>query len=270
MKKSSVFRWLVALNVLAALLLSATSALAAGPRVRVIHASPDAPAVDVWADGKPAFTNAPFKGITPYAALTAGAHQFQVVPTGMTSPAVISATLTLAADKDYSVAAVGKLADIAPLVLEDNNAAPATGKAHVRFVHASPDAPAVDIAVKGGPVIFSNVAYKGVGTYTPVDAGTYDLEVRPAGKTDVVLSIPGVKLENGGVYTAWAMGLAGGDPKLTAVLSVDRAPSAAPGTMPVTGGGNLNLPAMTAFLGLSLIVAGLTTMRRSAPQAVRK
>jgi hypothetical protein len=125
-------------------------------------------------------------------------------------------------------------------------------------------------AVKGGPVIFSNVAFKGVGNYTPVDAGTYDLEVRPAGKTDVVLSIPAVKLENGGVYTAWAMGLAGGDPKLTAVLSVDRAPSNAPTTMPVTGGSADSLLAMTVLLGLSLTIFGLTAMRRLAPQAVRK
>ena len=270
MAKSSVTRLLIALGVLTGLVLTASSALAAGPRVRVIHASPDAPAVDVWADGKPAFTNAAFKAITPYASLTAGAHQIQVVPAGKTTPAVISTTLTLAADKDYSVVAVGKLANIAPLVLEDNNAAPAAGKAHIRFVHASPDAPAVDIAVKGGPVIFSNIAFKGVGNYTPVAAGTYDLEVRLAGKTDVVLAIPGVKLEDGGVYTAWAMGLAGGDPKLSAVLSVDRASSAAPASLPVTGGSSSGLLAVIALMGVTLIGFGITAQRKPATETVGK
>ncbi len=270
MRKRTVFRWLVALNVLTAVVLSSAGASAAGPRVRVIHASPDAPSVDVWADAKPAFTNAPFKGITPYATLTAGAHQFQVVPAGQTTPAVISANLSLAADKDYSIVAAGKLANIAPLVLEDNNAAPAQGKAHVRFVHASPDAPAVDIAVKGGPIIFNNIAFKGVGSYTPVDAGTYDLEVRLAGKPDVVLPLPGIKLENGGVYTAWAMGLAAGDPKLSAVLSVDRTSAAAPSTLPVTGANDFNLMAMAALIGLSLIVLGFAAVRRPATQSVRK
>ncbi len=270
MTRSFVTRWLIAIGVLIGLVLTASSALAAGPRVRAIHASPDAPAVDVWADGKLAFTNATFKAITPYASLTAGAHQFQVVPAGKTTPAVISATLTLAADKDYSIAAVGKLANIAPLVLEDNNAAPAAGKAHIRFVHASPDAPAVDIAVKGGPVIFSNIAFKGVGNYTPVAAGTYDLEVRPAGKTDVVLAIPGVKLEDGGVYTAWAMGLAGGDPKLAAVLSVDRAPSASPATLPVTGGSSSGLLAAIALMGMTLIGFGITALRKPATETAGK
>jgi hypothetical protein len=270
--KKSMFRWVAAFSVLAALSITATSAFAAGPRVRVIHASPDAPAVDVLVDGKAAFTNAAFKGITPYAELAAGAHQVEVVPTGKTSPAVISANLNLDADKDYSVAAVGKLAEISPLVLTDNNAAPAPGKAHVRFVHASPDAPAVDIAVKGGPVIFSNIAFKGVGAYTPVAAGTYDLEVRPAGKTDVVLAIPGVKLEDGGVYTAWALGLAGGEPKLTAALSVDRAPSAAmpaPAKLPVSGGEGSNLLVLSGLAGAGLILFGLWSRRTAAAVKAR-
>jgi hypothetical protein len=267
-----LFKWLLALNVLVALLPAATPALAAGPQVRVVHASPDAPAVDVWVDGAVAFKDAAFKGITPYAPLATGAHKVQVVPTGKTEPAVISATLTLA-DKDYTVVALGPLANIEPLVLEDNNAAPAAGKAHVRFVHASPDAPAVDIAVKGGPVIFSNIAFKGVGAYTPVAAGTYDLEVRPAGKTDVVLAVPGVKLEDGGVYTIFAMGLAGGNPALTAVASLDRAPATAAGgaptTLPVTGGG-INLLPWVLGLGSALILLGAALLgsNRRTLQAV--
>ena len=43
-------------------------------------------------------------------------------------------------------------------------AAPASaqeGAAQARVVHASPDAPAVDVAVAGGPVLFSNVAFSG-------------------------------------------------------------------------------------------------------------
>ena len=130
----------------------ATSALAADgkARVRVVHASPDAPAVDVWVNGAVAFSNTPFKGITDYASLDPASYQVQVTPTGASTPVVIDATLDLAADTDYTVVAVGQLANIEPLVLVDNNSTPAAGKAHVRFVHTSLDAPAVDIAVKGG------------------------------------------------------------------------------------------------------------------------
>jgi hypothetical protein len=204
-----------------------------GPRIRVVHASPDAPAVDVWINDSLAIENAPFKGITDYTSLDTGMYNIKVVPNGATEPVVIEADLTLEA-KDYTVVALGKLADIEPLVLIDNNSAPAAGKAHVRFVHASPDAPAVDIAVKGGLVLFGNVAFKEIGDYLPVDAGTYDLEVRIAGTEDVALDVPGLALADGTVYTVFAMGLAAGEPTLTAIPSVDAQPMAA--MLPQTGG----------------------------------
>jgi hypothetical protein len=220
-----------------------------------VHASPDAPAVDVLVNDGVAFSNAPFKGITDYAALDTGTYNVKVVPTGATEPVVIEADLGLEA-KDYTVVAVGMLANIEPLVLVDNNSSPATGKAHVRFVHASPDAPAVDIAVAGGPVLFSNVAFKGVGDYLPVGAGTYDLEVRLAGTDTVALAVPGLALADGTVYTVFAMGLAGGEPTLTAVPSAD---AVRPMLMPTTGGANRSMTYLVLALGagLALIVAGL-------------
>jgi hypothetical protein len=143
-------------------------------------------------------------------------------------PVVIGADVTLEAGKDYTVVAVGELATIEPLVLLDDNSAPEAGKAKVRFVHASPDAPPVDVAVKNGPVIFANVAFKGVAGYSPVSAGTYDLEVRPAGTNQVALALPGVKFDADKIYTVFAMGrLVGTEDKLTAVAVVDE-PSSPP------------------------------------------
>jgi hypothetical protein len=242
----------------------ATGVLADGhqARVRVVHASPDAPAVDVWVNDNAAFTNAPFKGITNYANLDTGSYNIKVVPTGATEPVVIEADLDLEA-KDYTIVALGKLETIEPLVLVDNNSAPEAGKAHVRFVHASPDAPAVDIAVKDGPVLFSNIAFKEVGEYLPVDAGTYDLEVRVAGTTDVALEVPGLALQDGTVYTVFAMGLAGGEPALEAVASAD---SAAAELLPQTGGRPLSslLAPLALALGALLVAGGLVLRARSA------
>jgi minor extracellular serine protease Vpr len=180
-------------------------------RVRAVHASPDAPNVDVLVNDTPAFTNVPFRAVSNYALLPPGTYNLKVVPAGASAPVVINADVTVEAGKDYTVAATGLLAGIAPLVLVDDNSAPAPGNAHVRFIHLSPNAPAVDVAVAGGgPVIFSNVSFRQVGAYTPVPAGTYNLEVRLAGTNTVVLSIPGVNLRAGKVYTAYAFGLVGG------------------------------------------------------------
>ena len=127
-----------------------------------------------------------------------------------TSTTVIDANLDLSANANYSVFAIDSVSRIEPLVLVDDLTAPAAGKTHVRFVHLSPDAPAVDIAVKDGPVVFSNVSFKGFEGFTPLDAGTYNLEVRLAGTMTTVLPLGDIMLEAGTIYTVFAKGFVGG------------------------------------------------------------
>lgn len=189
-------------------------------RVRVIHASPDAPAVDVWVNGAPAFTNLAYKGITSYAMLRAGTYNVKVVPAGATSPVVIQANLTLSGNTDYTVMAIGTLAHIRPLVLIDNGRPAPADQAFVRFVHASPDAPAVDIVVHNGPVLFSNVSFGRSGGYITVPAGTYPLDVRLAGTSTIALSLGDITLKGGQTYSAFAVGLAGNG-SLTALLNIE-------------------------------------------------
>ncbi|WP_439881298.1 DUF4397 domain-containing protein [Pontibacter sp. MBLB2868] len=176
-------------------------------QVMVIHASPDAPAVDLYVDNQkvnPSALNYPNN--TGYLELEAGTRNIKVTPAGAdVSSAVINADVDLDEDVAYSVFAADVVSSIEPVVLVDNLAEPATGKAHVRFVHLSPDAPTVDIAVQNGPVLFSDIEFKEGTAFMPVDAGTYNLEVRPAGSTSVVLS-PTVNLVEGGIYTIFAKG----------------------------------------------------------------
>ncbi len=177
--------------------------------VMVIHASPDAPGVDVVIDNNTAVTGLGFPQNTGYVDLTAGTRNVQVRASG-TTITVINENLSLAENATYSVFAVDYLDEISVLVLEDNLAAPAAGKAHVRFVHLSPNAPAVDIGVKNGPVVFPDVEFKEFVGFTPLDAGTYDLEVRLAGTDTVVLPLDGITLQAGTIYTVFAKGLVGG------------------------------------------------------------
>ena len=214
------------------------SAQSGDARLRVLHASPDAPAVDVYLDGSEAVSDLAFGSITDYVPVPSGAHAVQVFPSsanGSGTPVIDVPTLTLDAGKDYTVAAVGKLADIEPLVLVDNNGAPAAGNAHIRVVHVSPDAPNVDIFAAGAGVVVPDLAFKEASAYLPLPAGSYDLEVRGAGSQTAVLSLPDTQLEAGRVYTAFAVGLAAGDPALSVKLTTDavaqqaaQSPTAAP------------------------------------------
>lgn len=178
-------------------------------KVLVTHASPDAPGVDILVDNTVAATNLTFPNSVGYAELAAGTRNIKVNVTG-TSTTALQANLPLEANKNYSIFAVNTVSSIEAIVLEDNLTAPASGKAHVRFIHLSPDAPAVDITTTSGAVVFGNYTFKQASAFTPLDAGTYDLQVRLAGTSTVVLDLPGIALAPGKIYTVFAKGLVGG------------------------------------------------------------
>lgn len=175
--------------------------------VLVVHASPDAPAVDLLVDDTKVNSAAlAFPNNTGYLDVQAGRRNIKVNAAG-TSTSVINANVDLERDRNYSVFAMNTLASgIEALVLADDLTAPAAGNAHVRFVHLSPDAPAVDVAVANGPVLFSDYEFKDNSAFTPVAAGTYNLEVRLAGTNTVVLSLPNIQVANGRIYTVFARG----------------------------------------------------------------
>lgn len=179
-------------------------------KVLVTHASPNAPGVDLLVDNSKQNTAAlSFPSNTGYLQVEAGTRNIKVNVSG-TSTTVINADLPLSKDQNYSVFAIDSVSKISALVLTDDLTAPASGKAHVRFVHLSPNAPAVDVAVTGGAVVFGNKAFKDYTAFTPLDAGTYNLEVRVAGTSTVALPLPGITLQAGKIYTVFAKGFLGG------------------------------------------------------------
>ncbi|MBK7092546.1 MAG: DUF4397 domain-containing protein [bacterium] len=178
--------------------------------VMVVHASPNAPAVDLLVDNNVAGSGLAFPNNTAYLSVDAGTRNVKVNVAG-TSTTVINADLSLTANESYTVFAVDSVSKISTVVLNDNLAAPAAGKAHVRFVHLSPNAPAVNITLTNGTIVFGNNAFKQATDFTPLDAGTYDLQVRDAATNNtVVLDLPGIALTNGKIYTVFAKGFLGG------------------------------------------------------------
>ena len=208
--------------------------MAENAKVRVLHASPDAPPVDIYVNGAETLSDVPFGVISEYLEVPAGEYQIQVFPASeepATEGAVIDAMLTFEAGTMTTVAATNNVATIEAQVIADAPA-PVVDQAQVRIVHLSADAPAVDIAPDGAEPIVSELAYPPATEYLTVPAGDYDLEVRPAGSMDVALQLDPVTLEAGTSYSVFAIGsLEGGT--LTVLPAVDAvaemmAPEASP------------------------------------------
>jgi hypothetical protein len=177
-------------------------------KVRVGHFSPDAPAVDVYANGGAILEDVPFGVLSDYLEVPGGTYTIEVVAAGAdpADGAVIGPVdLEFAPGTMTTVAATNALASIEAQVLADEPN-PQDGIAQVRVVHFSADAPAVDVAVDGGDVVAADLAYPNAAGYLDLPEGEYDLEIRPTGTTDVAFDIDPLPLAGGTSYTVFAIG----------------------------------------------------------------
>lgn len=196
-------------------------------RIRVVHASPDAPDVDVLLDEAEVLSDVPYLAASDYLEAPAGQRNLKVNAAG-TSTTVIDADVDLADGSEYTVIASGAVASIAPIVLVDDNTAPDAGNARVRAIHGAPGAPAVDVYVTAPgedltqvtPVL-TGVEFGDVADYLEVPAGDYQVRVAPAGTTSVVIDSGVLSLGAGEVRTAIAVDAAGGGAPFDLLLLAD-------------------------------------------------
>ena len=224
----------LALTLLATLAVAAcnddddVTAPATTAELRVVHASPDAPNVDVLVDNTAALTNVAYKAASTYLQVPSGSRNLKVRATGTTT-VVIDQTATLNDGSAYTVIATGRVASIAPLVLTDDQTSPAAGNVRLRLVHASPAAGNVDIYVTAPTAdittatpTLANVAFRVASNYLEVPAGTYRVRITPAGTKTVAIDVNNVALAAGQVRTAVAVDAPGGGAPLSAILLADK------------------------------------------------
>jgi hypothetical protein len=219
---------------LAALGVCLFSEVALAQRVRVVHASPDAPAVDIRVDGQRAIDRLPFTEYTDYVALPVGQHTFQVYVAG-TDTRVTEITASLTAGQDVTVIATGFVTAGKPnpfklVVLVDNNTLPADGRAHVRVVHAAPSAPSVNVyfgapflSVMNRDAVLMDVPYGAASGYLPVTSlKQYQARITPSTSKAIAIESSRLLLSEKLITTFIAVDNAGGGAPFQILSLIDR------------------------------------------------
>lgn len=189
--------------------------------VRFCHCCPDASPVGILVDEEVLFRGVEFRTITDYERMAAGPHRLRLVeePDETT---LLDVSVDLPEDQAVTALAIGTTTGIQPLVLSDGHERVPDDAALVRFVHAIPDAPTVDVAVDDEEPLFEDLAFGEWAGYVPVDPGTHHVEVRSNGET--LLPLPHRTFEGGEAITIFAVGRTVDD-SLGAVVRAD-APAA--------------------------------------------
>ncbi|GHA79852.1 DUF4397 domain-containing protein [Pontibacter akesuensis] len=167
------------------------------------HGSPDAPDFDIYIDNQ-LLNRQPFKYTSYTGYLPFKPDSYGIKFTSVNAAdAFVDSTLTFEDGKAYSVFAINKLDDLELLAVQDVIPQLAAGKAGIRVVHLSPDAAPLDITTTGtaGNVLTSDLAFKEITSFMPVDASKYNLEIKSADTGETLVTVTNATFAAGANYT---------------------------------------------------------------------
>src|SRR5699024_9961842 len=185
--------------------------------VRVFHAAPQAPNVDVYVNDQMVFSNLAFGDFTRYVYLDEGEYNVSVYLAGQKDRPVINQMVDVPSQQIFTIAATGNLDNLGLLVIPDKvSKSPSQNYSSVKVIHLSPNAPRVDILVEVNK-LFADISFIEETDYVNLNTRTYNVNVVLNTDKSVVLQIK-ITLNPDKIYTIYIIG---NPPSLQAVQVVD-------------------------------------------------
>jgi hypothetical protein len=164
--------------------------------LRVLHLSPDAPAVDIYLDNQPtpAVTDLAFSEGTAYVELWAGSYDIAITAAGAPADQAVLEIpgLMLDGDRAYTAVAFDYIEKLGALALEDDKDMIPAGYTRLQVTHAAPDVPQVDIwDMDAGVMLVDDFDFGATGTLdVPASAYNLGFDVDDNGTAEVTFSVP--------------------------------------------------------------------------------
>lgn len=185
--------------------------------VRVLHAAPETPRLDVVVEGE-SRTLLDYAEVSEPLQLESGEGRVQLVVQGETE-ALIDLDTVFDPGTHYTVLAAGRSGEIIPILLIDDTVPADTGQTLIRLVHAAPTAGLVDIYVTepGSPLsaetpVLTSVAFGESSDYMVLESRTYQVRVTTADGSMLLIDLPLLVLSSRRVLTIVMMDTMGSGP----------------------------------------------------------
>lgn len=199
-------------------------------RVQVLHAAPGLGQIEVLFNGAELLDNFDYGQTSDWLDVEPGVVRVTIRRDRFGfNYAVFDSVYPAPVGNDFNLIISDPL--IIPTVVDREPLAADTSR--VRFIQASVDTPAVDVAMAGGDVVLEDIRYAELSDRFEVPAGTYDLEIRLNETGEVVLELPGTTVEPGMTYNAVLYGKPGStETPLTVALLGDEVRAGEPMATP--------------------------------------
>ena len=192
-------------------------------KIRLLHAIPSAPAVDIYLNGTLLGKNIAFSDITCYENIAAGNYEVQLYKTGTYDKPLITSNIDILPKSSHTINVVTLGGNINIFPLNDANVKGQITNCFLRFIHLSPNAPLVSLSLSNDTVLFGNVEYLETTGYYPLSPAIYDFKVSLSSLAGLYKYINDKELKNGRFYTIYIIGLLNKNPGLGYLLVEDGA-----------------------------------------------
>ncbi|RZK49022.1 MAG: DUF4397 domain-containing protein [Pedobacter sp.] len=177
----------------------------------IVNASPSFDLLDVYVDQTKVtndFSDFTFGSKIDYLSVYSGTRFMTLTKKGSREP-LSQQSFILAPQYGYTLFVIDKPQNIQLMMLPDNLTKPEKGMASVRFANLSPDSEPLTLSVAGGlDYLITNIAYKQYSNPMMVHANDpLEFQIRSHQTGGLVLSMAGIKLEEGKIYTIYVKGL---------------------------------------------------------------
>ncbi len=188
--------------------------------IRVLHASPGAPAVDIYVNNKKISSDLRFKNLSCYTDVKPGNYTVKVFAAGQTVDPILRKKVTINQNSAFTIAAINKPANLDLKIINDPviQNSHEGNTAYIRTVHLSPNAPAVNVKLNNRE-LFYNVRYKDVTRYRSVKPGTYNLNIFV--DKERVLQKSNIVLQSCFYYSSYIIGLVNDNSLLQIIVPID-------------------------------------------------
>jgi len=177
--------------------------------ITIIHASPNSPAFDFVLDNQRILDpNGPefvYGKRIPYFRAFSGSRLARIYEKNNFISPLHEVELKLMSGIYYSLFIGGTKESLTSLLIEDDLTKPVEGKAKLRFVNLSPDAPALDFSINQNTILASNKKFNEYTSFQEIEAGSYNATIKSHSGTSINIPID-LELEDGKIYTIWTKG----------------------------------------------------------------
>jgi hypothetical protein len=168
----------------------------------IYHASPDAPALDIYTEAS-RINNNPleYSATFPYSAFYVGDRKLRFNPYNAANT-LLETEFTLEQDKVYSMFLVNKAAELDAVKVEDIWEEPDSEKAQIRLAHLSPDTGDIEVIFNENELFFGEKnEYLEITDFEALDTGKIRVTLKSKDSGETLLTVNEIEIRENRVFT---------------------------------------------------------------------